>query len=73
MYRVVKCPHCAFFQVTGDSKSLKCQRCSKSKVISYLKIYYQSEDSMAAGKALAKLKEEEHKSKSRSDDFESVI
>lgn len=74
IFRVVKCPNCGFFQVTGASKSLKCQKCSKSKVISYLKIYYKSDDARLAANALEKLKEKEAKEKGKfSTEFDSVI
>ena len=74
IYRIVKCPNCAFFQVTGSQSSLKCQKCGKSKVISYLKIYYKTNNNSEAAKVLAKLKEEEAKQKGKYlEDFESVL
>lgn len=74
LYRVVRCPNCAHFQVTGASKSLKCLKCNKSKVISYLKIYFKSYDPKECQIILSKLKEEEFNQKNKySDDFESVI
>ncbi len=69
-FRVVKCPVCVLFQVTGSSKSLKCLRCGKSKVISSLKIYFKSESAKECQLVLAELKKREFsESENNHDDF----
>jgi hypothetical protein len=69
-FRVVKCPSCYLFQVTGSSKSLKCLRCGKSKVISSLKIYFKSESAKECQLALAELKKRDFSEKEENhDDF----
>jgi len=74
LFRVVKCPSCGYFQVTGAAKSLKCLKCSKTKVIPYLKVYFKSYDAKECQAMLAKFKEDEFKQKGKfSDDFDSVI
>ena len=70
-YKVVRCPNCSFFQVTGASSSLKCLKCGKSKVISYLKIYFQSDDAKECALKLQEFKKENAKDKS--DEFRSVL
>lgn len=70
MFRVVRCSNCLLFQVTGASKALRCLRCSKSKVISSLKIYFRSESAKDCQLVLAKLKEDEFMAKDENhDDF----
>ena len=74
MFRIVRCPNCALFQVTGAKTSLKCLKCGKSKTLSHLKIYYKTNNNSEAAKVLAKLKEDSARSKNKySEDFKSVI
>jgi hypothetical protein len=69
-FRVVKCLSCYLFQVTGSSKSLKCLRCGKTKVISSLKIYFKSESAKECQLVLAELKKREFSEKEENhDDF----
>ena len=63
IFRVVKCPSCFLFQVTGASKSLKCLRCNKTKVISSLKIFYKSGLAKECQLALSELKKKEFENK----------
>jgi hypothetical protein len=70
LFRVVKCPSCLLFQVSGSSKSLKCLSCSKSKVLSYLKIYYKSDSARDCQVVLAELKRREFEQRENNhDDF----
>jgi hypothetical protein len=70
LFRVVKCPSCFLFQVSGSSKSLKCLGCSKSKVLSYLKIYFKSVSAKDCQIVLAELKKKEFEEKENNhDDF----
>jgi hypothetical protein len=70
LFRVVKCPSCFLFQVSGSSKSLKCLGCSKSKVLSYLKIYFKSNSAKDCQVVLAELKKREFEEKENNyDDF----
>ena len=69
-FRVVKCPSCVLFQVTGSTKSLRCLRCNKSKVISSLKIYFKSESAKECQIVLAELKKREFSEREENhDDF----
>lgn len=58
MYKVVRCPNCRLLQVTGASKSLKCQKCNKSRVFSNLKIYYKSEHPKKCQLVIAEFKKQ---------------
>ena len=70
MFRVVRCPSCMYFQVSGSAKSLKCLRCSKSKVLSSLKIFYKDGSAKNCQLVLAQLKKEEFETRENShDDF----
>mgnify|MGYP001407221794 CR=1 FL=1 len=62
-FRVVRCPSCLYFQVTGASKSLKCLKCNKSKVLSYLKIYFYSGSAKECQLVLAELKKQEYETR----------
>ncbi len=59
VYKLVRCSQCGLFQVTTSQKTLKCLKCSKSKQLSLLKIFYSTENGQDAAKMLSKLKEEE--------------
>ncbi len=59
LYHIVKCSNCGLAQVTSSTNSLKCQRCSKSRVMSSLKKFFSSYDAKEASIALQKLKENE--------------
>lgn len=59
VYKLVRCSNCGLFQVTTSEKSLKCQKCQKSKVLPSLKIFYRTEDGRDAARKLSELKEEE--------------
>ena len=63
IFRVIKCPNCFLFQVSGSSKSLKCLKCNKSKVLSSLKIFYKSESAKNCQLVLAELKKNEFEEK----------
>jgi hypothetical protein len=55
MFFVVKCPNCAFAQVTSAKKVFRCQKCLKTKSVSYLKKFYSCDDGREAALALQAL------------------
>ena len=70
MFKVVKCSNCGLFQVSGATKSLKCLKCGRTRVLSSLKVYFRSADARECQQVLAGLKEEEFMGKEGAhDDF----
>ena len=63
LFKVVKCPNCYLFSVSGASRTFKCQRCKKTRTFNNLRIFYKSTDPRNASEFLRKLKENNAKSK----------
>ena len=73
-YKILRCPNCSTLQMSSAKKNLKCIKCNKSKTLSYLKIYYSSENPNLCSKILQELKLEKSKNENKySEEFESII
>lgn len=73
-YKIIKCPNCYLLQVTGASKSLKCLRCNKSRVISNLKVFFKSYSAKECQLVLGDIKKREFEEcEGNHDDFFSYL
>lgn len=73
-YKIVRCPNCTTFQITSSDKTLKCVKCSKTKVLSKLRILYSDDNPQFATKVLQEIKLQKPKQNEKySEEFKSVI
>lgn len=58
MYSVIRCFNCKKFQLSSANKIFSCVYCKKTKEITRIRIYYQSQTPQLAQEVLKKIKEE---------------
>jgi hypothetical protein len=70
MYKVILCPNCKTYQSTSAKITFKCIKCSKTKKLSSIRIYFQSENPNQVVEVLKEIKKEKFKLNNDNQDFD---
>jgi len=70
MYKIILCHNCKTYQSTSAKTTFKCIKCSKTKKLCLMRIYYESENPNQIVEILKQIKKEKFKLNNSDEDLD---